>query len=182
MGERAIIRQGDPTSHNGTVLEGFLDNICMGKPIAGVGHKVFCPQCKGNFAIVEGAPITQMMGMNVAVEGMKTSCGATLIATQFTDVIEVGPPSSRMSSHSSVGAAVDAVSTGSSAKAALSKSLIKSTHFDEQFQLIGADGMAMRNKNTDWLHRMVHRSKESPIPMVRPSEYEQPQPSRFTFS
>ncbi len=90
MAEKAIIRQGDPTTHGGRVLEGFLDNICMGKPIAGVGHKVFCPQCKGVFPIIEGARTVFMMGANVAVEGMKTACGAALIATQQTDTIEIG--------------------------------------------------------------------------------------------
>lgn len=48
MDEKAIIRKGDPTSHNGVVLDGLINNICMGKPIAGVGHKVHCPQCKGD--------------------------------------------------------------------------------------------------------------------------------------
>ncbi|WP_229210505.1 PAAR domain-containing protein [Duganella sp. CF517] len=43
MGERAIIRQGDRTSHWGTVLEGHLFLIIHGKPAAGVGHKVHCP-------------------------------------------------------------------------------------------------------------------------------------------
>lgn len=85
MGEKAIIRQGDKTSHNGTVLEGFPDNICMGKPIAGVGHKVSCPKCRGTHTIVEGETSFIAMGKNVAVEGMKTSCGAVLIASQQTD-------------------------------------------------------------------------------------------------
>jgi uncharacterized Zn-binding protein involved in type VI secretion len=90
MGERAIIRMGDPTSHHGIVIEGFLTNICMGKPIAGVGHKVHCPLCKGDFPIVEGVRNSLMMGLNIAVEGMKTSCGAVLIATQRTDTFDVG--------------------------------------------------------------------------------------------
>lgn len=44
-----IIRKGDPTSHNGVVLEGSLLDICMGQPIAYIGHKVHCPQCKGTY-------------------------------------------------------------------------------------------------------------------------------------
>lgn len=35
-----------------------------------------------------------MMGISIAVDGMKTSCGATLIASQITDTIEVGSGSS----------------------------------------------------------------------------------------
>jgi uncharacterized Zn-binding protein involved in type VI secretion len=85
-----IIRQGDPTSHDGKVLEGSLTDICHGKPIAYIGHKVSCPKCKGTFTIVEGVTTTTFYGKGVALAGMKTSCGAVLIATQFTDVVEVG--------------------------------------------------------------------------------------------
>jgi hypothetical protein len=46
-----IIRKADPTSHGGTVLEGSLADICHGKPIAFIGHKVHCPKCKGVFPI-----------------------------------------------------------------------------------------------------------------------------------
>lgn len=83
-----IIRKGDPTSHGGVVLEGSITDICMGQPIAFVGHKVQCPQCKGVFPIAEGVLTTTFYGKGVAVAGMKTACGATLIATQFTDTVE----------------------------------------------------------------------------------------------
>lgn len=85
-----IIRQGDPTSHGGTVIEGSLFDICMGKPIAFVGHKVTCPKCKGIFPIAEGAPNTTFYGKGVALAGMKTACGAILMATQFSDTVEYG--------------------------------------------------------------------------------------------
>jgi uncharacterized Zn-binding protein involved in type VI secretion len=85
-----IIRLGDKTSHGGTVLEGSLADICMGKPIAYVGHKVQCPKCKGIFPIVEGALTTSFYGKGVALAGMKTACGAVLIASQFTDIVEYG--------------------------------------------------------------------------------------------
>jgi uncharacterized Zn-binding protein involved in type VI secretion len=83
-----IIRQGDPTSHRGTVVEGSPSDICHGKPVAFIGHKVSCPKCPGTHTIVEGVPSTTLYGKGVAVAGMKTSCGAVLIATQFTDVVE----------------------------------------------------------------------------------------------
>jgi uncharacterized Zn-binding protein involved in type VI secretion len=83
-----IIRKGDRTDHDGTVLEGSETDICHGKPIAFIGHKVYCPKCKGNFPIVEGVVTTTIYGKGVAVAGMKTSCGAKLIPTQFTDVVE----------------------------------------------------------------------------------------------
>lgn len=85
-----IIRQGDPTSHGGTVLEGSLTDICHGKPIAHVGHRVQCPKCKGIFPIIEGVLTTTFYGKGVAIAGMKTACGASLIATQFTDIVEYG--------------------------------------------------------------------------------------------
>lgn len=82
-----IIRQGDKTSHGGTVIEGSPSDICHGKAIAFIGHKTACPQCKGNFPIVEGAPTTTFYGKGVALAGMKTACGAVLIASQFTDTV-----------------------------------------------------------------------------------------------
>lgn len=84
-----IIRKGDPTSHGGHVIEGSLPDICHGKPIAFVGHQTFCPKCKGFFPIVEGVSTTSFYGNGVAVAGMKTACGATLIATQFTAIVEL---------------------------------------------------------------------------------------------
>jgi uncharacterized Zn-binding protein involved in type VI secretion len=85
-----IIRKGDPTSHGGVVLEGSLSDICMGKPIAYIGHKVQCPKCKGVFPIIEGVFTTTFYGKGVALAGMKTACGAVLVATQFTDIVEQG--------------------------------------------------------------------------------------------
>lgn len=85
-----IIRKGDKTSHGGTVLEGSLSNICMGKPIAYVGHMTQCPKCKGNYPIAEGAMSTTFYGKGVALAGMRTSCGAVLIAGQFSDIVEWG--------------------------------------------------------------------------------------------
>lgn len=143
MGEKAIIRLGDPTSHGGKVLEGFMDNICMGKPIAGVGHKVLCPKCKGTFPIVEGAQISLMMGKNVAVEGMKTACGATLIATQQTDTILVGAASGGGGGGGDAkpAAAAAVVATAASAVAAEAVALAKKEDpaFDEKFILVDED-------------------------------------------
>jgi uncharacterized Zn-binding protein involved in type VI secretion len=85
-----IIRMGDPTSHGGKVIEGSMADICHGKPIAYMGHQTFCPRCKGNFPIIDGAPTTTFYGKGVALAGMKTACGAVLIATQFTDIVGTG--------------------------------------------------------------------------------------------
>ncbi len=81
MPGKAIIRLGDRTSHGGRVLEGFPLLTIHGKPVAGVGHRVSCPKCTGSPVIAEGMVAVTMMGVHVAVDGMKTSCGATLIGS-----------------------------------------------------------------------------------------------------
>ena len=76
-----IIRLDDTTTHGGVVLEAFSRTDLNGKPIAGVGHKVSCPLCKGIFPIVEGSATDSVDGIAVALDGMKTACGAALIAS-----------------------------------------------------------------------------------------------------
>ncbi|WP_454688230.1 PAAR domain-containing protein [Achromobacter aloeverae] len=91
MGERAIIREGDTTSHGGRVLEGQQIYTIDGRAVAGVGHLVFCPLCKGSFAITDDLQGRRyphrIMGRDTAVEGMRTECGAILIASQSTATI-----------------------------------------------------------------------------------------------
>lgn len=79
--KRAIICKGDPTSHGGKVIEGKDNATVDGRPIAHKGHMTFCPLCKGNFPIDEGLGFHTFAGVGTAVEGMKTGCGAILIAT-----------------------------------------------------------------------------------------------------
>jgi uncharacterized Zn-binding protein involved in type VI secretion len=76
-----IIRLGDLTTHGGVVLQAFAQTELNGKPIAGVGHNVSCPLCKGIFAIVEGSSVYAVDGIAIALNGMKTACGAALIAS-----------------------------------------------------------------------------------------------------
>jgi uncharacterized Zn-binding protein involved in type VI secretion len=79
---KPIVRKGDATDHGGTVLDGFVTSTLNGRPAAGVGHMVLCPQCKGNFAIVQGSSQYVIDGRGVALDDMKTACGASLIASQ----------------------------------------------------------------------------------------------------
>lgn len=92
LGKRAIIREGDTTSHGGRVLEGTPTATIDGKAIAGVGHKVLCPLCEGVFVIspdVLGRRYPHRIhDRDTAVEGMRTTCGAVLIASQSTSTIE----------------------------------------------------------------------------------------------
>jgi uncharacterized Zn-binding protein involved in type VI secretion len=76
-----IIRLGDLTTHGGVVLQAFSHTDLNGKPIAGVGHNVSCPLCKGIFPIAEGSSTYAVDGIPVALDGMKTACGAALIAS-----------------------------------------------------------------------------------------------------
>jgi uncharacterized Zn-binding protein involved in type VI secretion len=76
-----IIRLHDSTTHGGVVTEAFLDTDLNGLPMAGVGHLVLCPLCKGSFPIVQGSATFTVHGRAVALEGMSTLCGATLIAS-----------------------------------------------------------------------------------------------------
>lgn len=149
-----IIRLGDRTSHSGTVIEGSQADICMGKPIAFIGHKVYCPKCKGNFPIIEGVPTTTFYGKGVALAGMKTSCGAVLIAGQFTDTVDWGrgggsssakaaapkaEAPSNNSSHDVGQLPVAALSNAQSDTANVSEDL----PHDEQFLLKDEDGVVL---------------------------------------
>lgn len=107
---RSIICQGDTTSHGGKVLEGNPTATLEGRPISGVGHMVACPQCKGTFPILPdllGRRYPHVIdGRNTAVAGMRTACGATLIASQSNSTI-----SDEGDGHASTGAAVAATAT-----------------------------------------------------------------------
>ena len=84
MTGRAIIRRGDRTSHGGIVVEGHPTSTLLGQEIALVGHKVMCPKCKGAFPILpDPGRNHSFMGNDTAVEGMRTACGAVLIASQM---------------------------------------------------------------------------------------------------
>jgi hypothetical protein len=48
------------------------------------------PKMQKHLPIVEGALTTTFYGKGVALAGMKTACGAVLIASQFTDIVEYG--------------------------------------------------------------------------------------------
>lgn len=87
---RAVICKGDRTSHGGRVLEGNPNVTTGGRQVAQLGHATICPQCKGKFPIIEGVATHTYGGKPTAVEGMRTACGATLIASQRGMVIDAG--------------------------------------------------------------------------------------------
>jgi uncharacterized Zn-binding protein involved in type VI secretion len=63
------------------VLEGFSQTDFNGRQVSGVGHMVSCQKCKGVFPIVEGSDTFRIGGIKIALDGMKTACGASLIAS-----------------------------------------------------------------------------------------------------
>jgi uncharacterized Zn-binding protein involved in type VI secretion len=144
-----IIRMGDPTSHGGKVIEGSMVDICHGKPIAYMGHQTYCPQCKGNFPIIDGAPTTTFYGKGVALAGMKTACGAVLIATQLTDIVEHSTgASANMARGAGQSAQNAARSKAAGVTAAVSSALIKESNtatdtYDLYFHVIDAAGVPM---------------------------------------
>lgn len=78
---RPIIRLGDTTDHGGKVIDAIPHTNLNGKSMAGKGNMVFCPLCKGEFPIIEGSDTYRVNGVPVALDGMKTACGASLIAS-----------------------------------------------------------------------------------------------------
>lgn len=84
----ALIRLGDKTSHHGTVVEASQFSDSGGAGIARVGDKVNCPR-HSNVTIASGDPTMLVDGQPVARDGDKTSCGATLIASQQASIDQV---------------------------------------------------------------------------------------------
>lgn len=78
---KPIIQLGDTTDHGGVVIESIPHTNLNGKPMAGKGNLVMCPLCKGPFPITEGSSTYSVNGVAVALDGMKTDCGAKLIAS-----------------------------------------------------------------------------------------------------
>ncbi|WP_454712036.1 PAAR domain-containing protein [Cupriavidus nantongensis] len=85
---KGIVHQGDKTDHGGTVIQGFSNTESDGRPWAGVGHMVVCPRCKGAFPIIEGHAQITVDGIPVAMHGMRTACGAVLLASSPFTVAE----------------------------------------------------------------------------------------------
>jgi uncharacterized Zn-binding protein involved in type VI secretion len=77
---KEVIVLGDTTTHGGKVITASETHRSMGIPVARVGDMVECPQCKGIYPIIEGAPKTSDHGKPIARHGDKVACGATLIS------------------------------------------------------------------------------------------------------
>lgn len=69
----------------------FSTLFVYGKYASGVGHLGYCPKCEKEFLILPGPRTFNYLGHDVAVEGMQTSCGTTLIASQFKFTLNTQP-------------------------------------------------------------------------------------------
>lgn len=79
---RAIVRLGDKTTHGGVVITASPVHTLRGMGIARIGDKVTCPlPGHGTNEIVEGCPVFRIDGRSVALQGHKTACGCSLIAS-----------------------------------------------------------------------------------------------------
>ena len=86
---KRVIRIGDSTSHGGRVISAASNYLAFGKMVACVGDSCICPMPGHQLCIiVEGDSSWQIDGRQVALEGCKTSCGASLISTLSTVVGE----------------------------------------------------------------------------------------------
>ena len=77
---RKLIVVGDSLSHGGSVKAGAAMARIDGRAIARIGDPVEC-SVHGSGEIAEGEPAYLVEGRPVALEGHKTSCGATLIGS-----------------------------------------------------------------------------------------------------
>lgn len=78
---KSIVRLNDTADHGSAVIESIPHTHLNGKPMAGKSNLVMCPLRKGPFPIVEGSSTYSVNGVPVALDGMKTACGASLIAS-----------------------------------------------------------------------------------------------------
>lgn len=84
---RSFVLLGDKTDHGGTVITASGNMQTGGRHIACVGDKVKCPRHGDDETIVSGDASLLIDGKPVARHGDKTSCGATLIASQSATLV-----------------------------------------------------------------------------------------------
>ncbi|WP_430388154.1 PAAR domain-containing protein [Dyella sp. 20L07] len=87
MEQRKLITCCATTDHDGYVMEGYALAREKGHRVAGKGHRVFCPKCKGIYPIIDS--LQPFLGYAPAVNGMFTGCGARLIASADAPLVDV---------------------------------------------------------------------------------------------
>lgn len=109
--------QWDKTSHGGIVLTGFEHSTWNdGIKQARLGDIVFCPKCKPHKHTISEVSGMNVHGVQSAVEGDLTSCGAVLLAER-----------------------------ASPQEIAAALKFMEGTGFDDRYVLKNSDGQAMPN-------------------------------------
>lgn len=161
MAQRSVIRKGDRTSHGGVVVTGDDSVMIFGQPMARLGDRTTCPKCPGQHTIIEGVASVGS-DRRTALEGMKTSCGATLIASQQFYRLEHGGGDG---GGAGVNGPADAVQAYAPAAAAAALS-------DED-----APTQCAHVRNTLDITDEMFEAKRQPVRLTGPSAY-QPAPGR----
>ncbi|MET1535249.1 PAAR domain-containing protein [Burkholderia sola] len=78
-----MVRLGDATDHDGTVIEAADDLKHLGIGVALDGHGVRCPKCDGAFPLLASGP-RMHHGRLVGYRGDATGCGAIVIGPRAT--------------------------------------------------------------------------------------------------
>lgn len=79
---QGVIREGDKLSSGGVVLTGASGLKFLGRAVARVGDKVFCPLLgHGANTIAEGDEGNKCLGQPIALDGHRCACGCTLITS-----------------------------------------------------------------------------------------------------
>lgn len=76
-----VVRLGDRTSHGGRVISAQTTFKALGIAIAANGDLTICPKCKGVFPIQVATSDRKHLGKDVAYQGDKAACGASLISS-----------------------------------------------------------------------------------------------------
>ncbi len=166
----AAIRLGDRTSHGGVVMEGFMDDTDDGVPLCGLGHIVSCPRHPGLQRIAEGEASFTIMGVPLALEGMLTTCGAVLIASSQSFIVE---EQSRIGIASTPGFSQDNVSGSWQRQAVAGWPADDSLH-DEQTRLSSpaVDGIPYYIETTDGRSFSGRADASGQLPRVFTAEAE----------
>ena len=78
---QAAARKGDKTDHGGEIITATAGYILHGIAVAKAGDMTYCPQCKGEFAIMETLGASTDNGITIAMDGTGTACGAKIISS-----------------------------------------------------------------------------------------------------
>ena len=78
---------GDTTTHGGIVITASSEMQYSLERCARSGDSVFCPQCGGIYKIEEDVLNQSDNRSSYAIEGQRTSCGATLVSRQRLGLI-----------------------------------------------------------------------------------------------